>query len=275
MSGSLPDILGHFARVDASPRPPACVQYLADVAALPSITRHKQRTYEMLGLREGASVLDVGCGLGDDACAMGVRVGRQGRVLGVDASEVMVSQARARQGAADTNVRFLVADAHRLRLSDALFDAVRADRLLQHVDDPVAALREMRRVVRPGGKVVACDPDWDTLLIDAGDPALERTVRAAHADSVRHGTIGRRLPRLFADAGLTVVARVAEVLSFTEYEAGETVLGAVGAAVRAGDAGVLAAESTLTYIDTVRALQERGVYLCAVMVIAICGVRDE
>jgi ubiquinone/menaquinone biosynthesis C-methylase UbiE len=82
---------------------------------------------------------------------------------------------------------------------DATFDAVRVDRVLQHLEDPVRAFAEMVRVTRCGGRVVALEPDWYTATISGGDLAIAEAVRTCCArQRVRNGSIGRKLRDLFA-----------------------------------------------------------------------------
>ena len=99
------------------------------------------------------SILDVGCGPGSISVDMG-RLVPKGRVVGMDASPDLISEGRAfatQQGV--TNVEFQVGDIHALDFPDNTFDIVHAHQVLQHVADPVQALREMKRVTKPGGIV--------------------------------------------------------------------------------------------------------------------------
>ena len=109
-------------------------------------------------LRPGMSVLDVGCGPGTITAGLAERVA-PGRVVAADAAETVLDEARANTAGLD-NVEFAVADVHALDFPDGTFDVVHAHQVLQHVADPVGALREMRRVTRPGGIVAARDVDY-------------------------------------------------------------------------------------------------------------------
>ena len=93
---------------------------------------------------------------------------------------------------------------------DATFDGCRIDRVLQHIADPAAAIREMVRVLRPGGVLVAFDNDWETLTVDSADRALTRTILNTWCDRFPSGWIGRRLVPLFLDAGLEDVVDASE-----------------------------------------------------------------
>ena len=92
------------------------------------------------------------------------------------------------------NAEFVVGDAQGLPFPNDHFDGARADRTLQHVDDPRAALKEMLRVVRPGGRIVVTEPDWGSLVIDTSDATAElELVRRLRDEKTRNGRIGREL----------------------------------------------------------------------------------
>jgi len=106
-----------------------------------------------LGLQPGARALDVATGTGDIARLLAEAVAPAGRVVGVDFSATMIERARARFGASHPAITFETGDAMNLRFEDETFDAATISFGIRNVDDPVAGLREMRRVVRSGGAV--------------------------------------------------------------------------------------------------------------------------
>lgn len=171
------------------------------VESLPFFSECKRESYALLDAAPGRRILDVGCGLGGDAAALAKLVAPGRAVVGVDGSRAMIEAARGRCGGVE-GLTFEVADAADLPFDDATFDACRVDCVLQHIADPVPAVREMARVLCPGGKLVAYDNDWETLTVDAADRALTRTVLNAWCDRFPSGWIGRRLVPLFLQAGL-------------------------------------------------------------------------
>ncbi|MFF0740047.1 methyltransferase domain-containing protein [Streptomyces sp. NPDC004111] len=173
-------------------------------------TAENSAGYLIPRLRPGARVLDVGCGPGTITADLAHLVGPDGRVTGVDAASGVLDQARATAaGRGLTNVDFTTGDVHDLAFPDDSFDVVHAHQVLQHVGDPVAALREMRRVCRPGGIVAARDADYRAMtwypeppLLDAWLELYERVARAGGGEP----DAGRRLRAWALRAGFTEVA---------------------------------------------------------------------
>ncbi len=175
---------------------------------------HRWRTAEnsaayLLGeLTPHARVLDIGCGPGTITADLAARV-PQGEVVGVDAAGGILEQARTTaQERGLTNVRFETADVHELDFPDDSFCVVHAHQVLQHVGDPVQALREMARVCRPGGVVAARDADYGGMLWHPATPGLEEWralyQRVARANGGEPDA-GRRLHAWARQAGLSDV----------------------------------------------------------------------
>jgi SAM-dependent methyltransferase len=151
-------------------------------------------------LRPGLDVVDVGCGPGTITAGLAEAVA-PGRVWGFDRDSEAVAEARRRVPGAT----FAVADAHALPLPDDAVDAGWAHALLEHVPDPVAVLSELRRVVRPGGVVVAVSPDWGGFLLAPPDPAADAAIAAYEGIQTANGGdvhAGRRLGTWMREAGL-------------------------------------------------------------------------
>src|SRR5687767_12350366 len=122
------------------------IAYLDEQAATTFWRARKAFSLELLEMRPGTVVLDVGCGIGDEVRAMAERAGR---AVGVDASRPLIEEAR-RRTTTEQDASFKVGDALALPFDDDRFDGVRTERTLQHVKDPGKALAEMARVARPG-----------------------------------------------------------------------------------------------------------------------------
>lgn len=116
----------------------------------------------------------------------------------------MVKRARTRL-AERSQVSVLQADAHALPAGDASVDLAWTDRTLQHAADPDGVLAEVHRVLRPGGRLVMAEPDWESLVFDHPDPDASRAYTRHLVDRmVRNALIGRQLPRRAARAGFDV-----------------------------------------------------------------------
>ncbi|MFE0578668.1 MULTISPECIES: methyltransferase domain-containing protein [unclassified Streptomyces] len=186
---------------------------------------HRWRTAEnsaayLIGeLRPGMTVLDVGCGPGTITADLARLVSPGGRVTAVDAAADVLARARAHveERGLGGAVRFAVADVHALDLPDDSFDVVHAHQVLQHVGDPVRALREMRRVCRPGGIVAARDADYAAMTWYPATPGLDGWLdlyrRVARANGGEPDA-GRRLRAWARRAGFTDVASSATAWCF-------------------------------------------------------------
>ncbi|HEV8190836.1 MAG TPA: methyltransferase domain-containing protein [Ktedonobacterales bacterium] len=112
------------------------------------------------GISEGMRVLDVGCGTGDVSFLAARMVGPNGQVVGVDRAEIAVETARQRMGDLQlSNVSFVVGDASEIAFEEPC-DAVVGRFVLQWCPDPIAVLRQLTGLVRPGGVIAFQEPDW-------------------------------------------------------------------------------------------------------------------
>ncbi len=186
---------------------------------------HRWRTaensagYLLPHLRLGMRVLDVGCGPGTITRDFGALVGPEGEVLGIDSASDVVAQAA--EGCDLPQVRFAVGDALHLNVPDGAYDVVHAHQVLQHLADPVAALREMRRVTRPGGLVAVRDADYAAMTWHPAVPALDRWLEVYRAAARAHDAepdAGRRLLGWARAAGFPEIAPSASVWCFATPE---------------------------------------------------------
>src|SRR5437762_11167722 len=129
-----------FDQVDRTTDPGDFVRYLDATRRTDFYAEIKRRSYDLLNLHPGDRVCDVGCGTGDDVLALARYVGPGGGAVGIDVSATMIQEAKRRAAAAGIEVAFMQMDAQRLTMRDGSFDGVHAERLLQHVPNPDAAL---------------------------------------------------------------------------------------------------------------------------------------
>lgn len=169
----------------------------------------KQTSVELLALKAGQRALDLGCGAGMNAIAMGRLVGPSGEVHAVDYDEAMVTRARlhAEAGGVSAWVTHHHASASALPWPTNFFDASRSELVFQHLFDPEAAFDELIRVTKPGGRLVVIDGDWATFTIDSDETDLERRLVQFHAAHMMNNPFsGRRLRRMFTQRGLSDLA---------------------------------------------------------------------
>jgi len=180
--------------------------YLARVAATGLVQAVGQEALRQLDLRPGQRVLEAGCGTGLFLDALATGVGPAGRVVGVDLSPDFVGIARQRATALGATVTVQPADILHLPFGDASFDAAHCERVLMHLADPTTALAELRRVLKPGGVMVAAETDWRGLRIDHPDQEfMALLLRRATAGIAQPG-MGLQLVRCLADAGYQEIA---------------------------------------------------------------------
>jgi SAM-dependent methyltransferase len=170
----------------------------------------------LLDIQPGMTVVEVGCGTGAYTRLMASRLGGEGRAIGVDAQPALLAQAHAlaRQEGWGALVQFGVGEPTKLPLADASADRVFCNSLLWRLRDPVATLGEMRRVLHPGGRALAAEPDGGlshsyipdrARLAELEQRFQECFARGARSQDGYDYDIGRRLPSLFLAAGFVAV----------------------------------------------------------------------
>ena len=159
----------------------------------------------LLDITAGEHVLDVGCGSGAVTRAIAQRVGSRGLAVGLDPSPELLAVARelTHEAGLGDRAEFREGDALSLPFPDRSFDVVLCVTVLSHVPSGEAAIPELVRVLRPGGRLGVFDLDTDMTAFTHPDRALTRRIVAAASDATAvDGWLVRRLPSLFQRAGL-------------------------------------------------------------------------
>jgi ubiquinone/menaquinone biosynthesis C-methylase UbiE len=180
---------------------------LDEMAARPAVRTLKAWALAELAPAAGETAVDVGSGTGGDVVAFAGQVGPTGRAVGVEPSPGLRDEARRR--AAGARVEYVDGHAEALPFDDESVDALRCERVLQHVDNPAAVVREMARVLRPGGRIALIDTDWATAIIHPADPDVLRRMVDYFLSGSANPFSGRQLRGLVADAGLEVIGETA------------------------------------------------------------------
>lgn len=169
----------------------------------PAAEDRRRRVESRLDLQRGEDVLSIGCGPGLELAALADAVGSDGRAYGVDRSDAMLERA-TRRCADRPQAAVAKADAIDVPVADETFDAAVAVQVYEYVDDVPAALEELARVLRPGGRAVVCDADVDSLVWRSTNGDRMERVRKTFEDHCRHPRLGSELAPMLRDAGLTV-----------------------------------------------------------------------
>lgn len=178
---------------------------LLDVqAAQPGVVRLRDWAFERLAPALGETAVDVGSGTGAVVVRLAGHVGPAGNAIGIEPNPALREVAGSRAESAGSTAVFLDGAADELPLEDASVDVVVCERVLQHLGDPDAAVREFARVLRPGGRVAVLDSDWATSIVHPGDPEMLDRYRAFQRTRWPNPLSGRLLRGQLLAAGFEV-----------------------------------------------------------------------
>jgi arsenite methyltransferase len=220
--------------------------------------RRRRHVREALAAAPGERILDVGCGPGFYVLELLEEVGPQGSIVGVDSSPDMLAAARHRCDG-HANVAFHEGNAAALPVEDAGFDAALCVQVMEYVPEPAAALAEIHRALRPGGRAVIWDIDWATVWWHSCDPERMQRVLRAWDEHLVHPSLPRTLAAQMCTAGFEDVRLQAHSFATIEFDPeafGVAMLGLIGEFVR-GRGGVTEEEAEAWAAEQA-ALGERG-----------------
>jgi ubiquinone/menaquinone biosynthesis C-methylase UbiE len=249
----------------------ADISYLRTVGAI--LEQWKRRSYALMGAEASRVLLDMGCGPGIDTCALAAIVGPSGRIEGVDHDSAMVAEAEQNAAAAGVGawVRHQQADATALPFPDETFDACRSERVFQHLVDPAAALAEMARVTKSGGRIVVMDADWGTFSFDCPHIDIERKLARMNSDWNRNGYSGRTLYRLFKRQGLEVLAIEGSTTQLTDFDTLDNMVGLTEGAQEAMNRGIITADELQRWNDWVATVRAEDICFGSVSGFIVAG----
>ena len=276
MTRKTPSGFHDFQQVDSETRPEAHVSYLDAVTGIAAIQAYKQRTYDLLNLKPGDHVIDVGSGTGDDVRAMAQRVGMSGRVVGIDNSEVMITEAKKRSESLNLPVHFQTGTVLKLPHGDDTFHAARADRMFQHLSNPEAALQEMMRVTRPTGTIGVLDPDWGTLVVDSPDRTMTRRIfSASQDDTPMNPWMGRQLYALLNNAGLMNLQVLPVNIPILDFSLADLVLNLQSYVSRAVEKHAITGEQGSQWTSELLERDRRGRFFSSLSGFGIFGTKKD
>jgi ubiquinone/menaquinone biosynthesis C-methylase UbiE len=255
--------VGEFADVDRSGDPDGMVRWMSGQR-----TGRSRGQSRVLGAAAGERVVDIGCGPGADLGPLGADVGAGGLVVGFDRSEVMARRA-AEKGLVT------VADGRGLPVRDGVFDAAWIRAVLVHVEDPVGVLREVRRILRPGGRVVAVEPDHGSHIVGPCDAGVFERIRGHRAGTFASPRMGRALKRHMSEAGFDEPRGRAATVQFERLADARKAGGPFDqAAADAVEDGVITAEEASAYIEAIERADREGAFFFAAMSVVVRGTRS-
>lgn len=181
-----------FRNLDQSPNADFLINSMEVMYSLSVIRSIKKNAIAALSLKDGDTVLEVGCGLGLDAEALAQHVGSTGSVVAIDSSTKMLDEAKSRSE--NKNVQYLQMSGNKLDFPDNTFDGCYADRLLVSHVDYKDLLQEMIRVLKPGGKICITDVDASSISISP----YSKTTKAI-LEQIKEGFVNIKMGSILAD----------------------------------------------------------------------------
>lgn len=240
-----------WSAVDAAADPGRLLSGLDALRVEPFFARSKSRLAAVLSDPHLLTILDVGCGTGDDAADLAAA---DHTAIGLEASTVMAREARRRYG----SLPLVAGDAATLPIREAAVDAVRADRVIQHLPDGAAALREWRRVIRPGGSLVTFDPDLTTAEVSGVDSSTAAVILGWRLRTRPGARTVSGLPEALAAAGFDDVHIETPMLDLTDLDRADGIMGLADWGGAAADAQLLTPDEAGHWRDDVHAAWHRG-----------------
>ena len=182
---------------------PEAVERIIGAYATADVVAIRQAQIDLLGPIAGAAILDIGSGPGIYARDLALR---GARVTALDSAPAMRAAALVEARTAGVAIDVADGEANALPFPDGAFDAATLVQVIEYVPDAVGALREIARVLRPGGALLVCDTDWATASWGIGDAALAERIKQAWCATKPHYDAGRRIPEWLIAAGYHVAA---------------------------------------------------------------------
>lgn len=265
-----------FSDVDGSEDPDHFVDCLNEQYSKDSAHQfNKQRILEWVDLQDGHIVLDAGCGIGIDAIRMSMQVGATGHVYGVDLSQEMIEKAKSNIAYSELPLTFRQGNLYKLEFEDDFFDRCRVDHTFQHLSDPRAALIELIRVTRPGGKIIITDPDHDSLIIDTPFSDVNHRFIRFRSDHMPQGGIAHQMYGRFKELGLIGVQVMPLTHVYTDYEEKKITSPYLDEIWVAQENGAITREEAERWSDYLKDVINEDRFLCMLTYIVTIGVKPE
>ncbi len=230
----------------------------------PEIVHQRLRTLAALGLRQGESILDAGCGTGLLLEQEALAVGPNGRAEGLDSSADMLAHAEARCGQLP-QVNLQRGSVDTLPFDAESFDALSCTQTLLYVEQLEQALREYHRVLKVGGRLAIIETDWGGAILNSPDLALTQAIFNSWSDVVANPYLPRRLTPLLRTAGFGAIRVEAIPVVNASYSDNSFSAGMLqGFAKSAQKQNIVSAAQAKSWQSDIKALAERDEYFFCV-----------
>lgn len=239
---------------------------LDQMAVRPAVRTLKSWAFDQLAPTAGETAVDVGSGTGEDVVALHEA---GARAIGVEPSRGLRAEAVRRAAGAD--VEYVDGHAEALPFEDESVDVLRSERVLQHVDDPAAVVKELARVLRPGGRVALIDTDWGTAIIHPADPDVLRRMVDYFLGQTANPFSGRQLRGLLAEAGLEITGETAATWLEPQEGARQGFVGMMQ--MTSLQAGVITAEEAEAFARTLGEAADRGAFHMSLTMYAVSAIK--
>jgi ubiquinone/menaquinone biosynthesis C-methylase UbiE len=254
-----------FTQPDVSPT--YFIEFLEFLDKQDEINRARAELNKRLKPHAGEKVLDLGCGIGGAASAIADETGPTGLVAGIDISAALIEVARRKAGNR-AGMEFKTADASAIPYPDGFFDAARTERVFLYLPDRLAVLREIKRVVKAGGRVCLMDTEIDSIAIYSANRALARKMTSLVAATMPNPNSGRELPVLAKQAGLKSI----EIDTFALATPHEFFLRSIASSLsKAAEEGAVPRSEVEEFLAEQEALNAKGDFFQAWLFVLVTG----
>lgn len=257
--------ISNFTQPDTAPA--HFIEFLDFLDNLTEIKNIRAEGAKRMNLAAGHKVLDLGCGIGGATFPLAEITGPGGLAAGVDISSALLDVA-TRRAATRLGLEFRLGDASAIPYPDGFFDVARSERVFLYLPDRLAAIREMMRVVKPGGRVCLIDTDFDSTAIYSANPALTRKMTSIVAASMPNPSSARELPVLAKRADLRDLKTETFALATPHEFLGRAMAGSL---FRAAENGIVSRSEVDDWLFEQASLQASGDFFQVWLFVLVSG----
>lgn len=254
-----------FTQPDTAPA--YFIDFLDFVDNHADVRNFRTETAKRMNLAPGHKLLDIGCGIGGATFPLADVTGPTGLAAGVDVSSALIEVA-TRRASNRPGLEFRVGDACAIPYPDGFFNVARTERVFLYLPNRLAAIQEMKRVVKPRGRVCLIDTDFDCTAIYSTKPALARKMTSIVAASIPNPNSARELPALARQADLRDIKTETFAIT-TSYEI--FVRGMASSLSKAADDGIVPRSEVDEWLGEQASLQASGHFFQAWFFVFVIG----